>query len=354
MNVTDKNQLTQVLDEKCNLINEPQVINNVRDSKMEILRIIGMILIIMHHFACHGGWIIDSATPVFNKYIIDLFKIGGKIGVNIFVMLSGYYLVKGKFKLSKFFKLIFEVFTYSMLIYIVFLISGRITFGFDSLIKNFLPVIFYQYWFITIYIIVYLISPYINKLISQLQLKEYIILLAILLIIQCIISVISNNYFSYVGWFITIYMLGAFINLYGEKFLSNFKVNLIVFILCYVIMFVFEAFLPWSIYSMNSIVCLVATISLFSLFSLSRAKCSNRIINLIASTTFGIYLIHDNNYIRSFLWQELLKCPQMLNSNYFVLFAFVSVIGTFVVCCLLDILRRYLIEKPITKLLKKA
>lgn len=55
-----------------------------RNSGIEVLRIISMLLIIAYHFAVHGlvntGFFDNK-----NNYVINAFAIGGKLGVSVFV-----------------------------------------------------------------------------------------------------------------------------------------------------------------------------------------------------------------------------------------------------------------------------
>ena len=64
----------------------------IRNSAIELLRIISMIMIVFHHFAVHGGFDFGaSLSPTHFWY--NFILMGGKIGVNVFVLISGYYLI---------------------------------------------------------------------------------------------------------------------------------------------------------------------------------------------------------------------------------------------------------------------
>lgn len=67
-----------------------------RQSNLELSRILAMYLIVMHHFSVHGGVSIwsGSAPLSFNFYLDQLLSTGGKIGVNLFVLITGYFLAK--------------------------------------------------------------------------------------------------------------------------------------------------------------------------------------------------------------------------------------------------------------------
>lgn len=85
----------------------------MRESNIELLRIVSMVLIIMHHFSVHGTF---SFTPelTFNKVFLQVFGLGGKAGVVAFVMITGYFMVSSSFKLHKFAKLVGQIWFYSL------------------------------------------------------------------------------------------------------------------------------------------------------------------------------------------------------------------------------------------------
>lgn len=77
----------------------------------------------------------------------------------------------------------------------------------------------------------------------------------------------------------------------------------------------------------------------------------SKIINLIASTTFGVLLINANSdAMRKWLWKDLLNVEDFYNNgNRIYLHIFASVVGIFLACCIIDLIRQYTIEKPFLK-----
>ena len=75
-----------------------------RLSNFELLRIISMLLIVAHHFSVHSHLISD--TPIINVYLQRALATGGKVAVNLFVLISGYFMINSTFKFKKLLKLI--------------------------------------------------------------------------------------------------------------------------------------------------------------------------------------------------------------------------------------------------------
>ena len=95
--------------------------NHERESNIELYRIILMLSIIAHHYIMHSGLLsIMCKNPISIKSIF-LFIIGawGKIGINCFVLITGYYMCKSKISLKKFMKLLLEVQFYEILFYFI-------------------------------------------------------------------------------------------------------------------------------------------------------------------------------------------------------------------------------------------
>lgn len=81
----------------------------------------------------------------------------------------------------------------------------------------------------------------------------------------------------------------------------------------------------------------------------------NKSINKIAATVFGVFLIHTSgDAMRHFLWNDLFKTPEFYHSDSLYLHAFISALGVFSICSVIDMGRIMWIEKPILNALKSV
>ena len=318
----------------------------VRNSNLELLRILCMLFIVAHHFGVHGQYV-ATEMPAFNQFIVTLLSAGGKLGVNIYVLISGYFLIKSDFKPRRIISTLGLTFFYSITIYLALLIFvSDFSFSFSNLWQSIFVIFHDSYWFVTCYLVMILLSPFINKLINTLKEKEHLILIAILLLMQT--SFLGSR--SYIvlsgsGWFVTLYIISAYIRLYPKKMLENRLISGVSSIVFCTILGLWK-----SSTGMTNIICLLASISLFCFFNKLKIK-KSRAINLIASTTFGIYLIHDNQFIRHYLWNVWLNCPFHSTLDNFWLFSAIAVITVFVGCSIIELVR-IILTKPIVKLVK--
>ena len=65
-----------------------------RKSNFELLRIISMLGIVLFHFFYHGNY--DTSSMNFNSSLIVYLQFVGEVGVDIFVIISGYFIVNRK------------------------------------------------------------------------------------------------------------------------------------------------------------------------------------------------------------------------------------------------------------------
>ena len=86
---------------------------NVRKSNIELLRIISMILIISFHYVYKSGYACDILN--FNSFIVKVFYLFGELGVNLFFLITGYFMVDGKFSKQKMVKLLLEIEFYNLI-----------------------------------------------------------------------------------------------------------------------------------------------------------------------------------------------------------------------------------------------
>ena len=102
----------------------------------------------------------------------------------------------------------------------------------------------------------------------------------------------------------------------------------------------------------SSFVVVIISIFIFLHFS-NNYVFHSRAINKIAATTLGIYLLHDNNYIRPKLWEEWFANKEYFCSKALILHMGIKCLAIFVICALIEYIRAKYIEKWIKRLIDK-
>ena len=143
------------------------------ESNIELLRIVSMVLIIMHHFTVHGSF---PFTPdlTFNKVFLQVFALGGKAGVVAFVMITGYFMISSSFKLHKLAKLVGQIWFYSLAMLGVAVGLDLDTVTSRNMILTLLPTGAMS-WFAQNFLGLCLLTPLINRVLHWLQHKHYVI-----------------------------------------------------------------------------------------------------------------------------------------------------------------------------------
>lgn len=343
-----------------------------RKSNIELLRILSIIFVLFHHFF-YNNIIFDYMNNLtVNQFCGEILYSLGKIGVNVFIIITGYFSINSKFKIKKAITICLETIFYSWFILIIYMtINGLQGLEAKSILRSIFPIIYNHYWFITVYIIIYFLSDYINILLKSISRKQYIFLISLLLIIWCILPSIlmvwdkfipTYSYtqvgFSNIDWFVLMYMIGAFIRIHPIKIFDDIKkinIVLIIFISLGILsVYVLDKLNINPTYfslPMNQIIPLTISICLF-LFFLNLKINSNNVINRIASCTLGIYLIHTNIILRDLIWVDILNVNNYTNSKYLVIYAIFAVAIVFLICMIIDLIRQIIFNRYINKFIE--
>ncbi len=254
-----------------------------------------------------------------------------------------------------------QLFTYSVGIFLIFVIKSPDTFGIKKLFESALPITFSGWWFASVYFVLYLVSPYINKLLNSLDKKEYFRFLTLLLFCWCIIPTIFGTSLSWQSnsllWFVFIYSLAGYVKLHIDINKINSKY-------CFIIAFIVTALTFLSTFVIDIIGIRVSSLASYANFFYDMQKLPILIIslmlfigfinidigympviNVVSSATFGVYLIHDNIHMKHFLWNTVFKMISYENSNVLILYSVFVVIAVFICCSLIELFRIYCIEK---------
>lgn len=285
-----------------------------------------MLMIVTLHFLGKGGVLnapLDSTRHIFG-WAIESVCI---VAVNCYVLISGYFLVNSKFKLSRLSQLLVHVLFYSVSIAFLLVVTGREELNVSNTITTLLPVLTGQYWFITAYVGMYVLSPFINILIKALTRKQHLWLIFTGIFLFSIWpSVFWNKGLSYelqsgysVIWFVFLYIMAAYVSRYYKPdykirvharryILTASLVAILTLSLSYTYyktgINIIESF-RGSLFRYNSTTTLFASLALFILFlniRITNVRINN-LIKFFAPLTLGVYLIHEHPMLRGWFWR---------------------------------------------------
>lgn len=355
-------------------------IEKKRQSNFELLRVVAMFMIVAHHLCVHGVQQVLMPNVAYktyflgstiNKIFVSLLYPGGTIGVALFFMITGYFIVdKEKISVRK---VCLETIFYCLLSVIVFIslqigykyfgigypfteysIARRAIFAILTLINP----IFYTYWFVSTYVILCFLAPALNRILNEINKKGYIVLLLSTWIVLYFIQTCHGSGVANLGRACFFYILGT----YFRKYKFAIKSSVLYFLIA-LILWAFYSFCAYYLDGIRAtenilkqtaiqmagggINCLLTPLCAVSIFIFFLSlNFSNKFINILGSTTFGIYLIHES-VLSSFIWNGIFKVSEVWVSAYFPLFAILDVTVLFSVCSLIDYIRIRYFEIPL-------
>lgn len=344
-----------------------------RNVGLDLLRIIAMIMIVFIHILGKGKFISDDCNSELYQvaYIFENFFI---IAVNCYVLITGYFQVDSEFKLKKIVNIWIKVVFYSISIYIILLLLGQVKFSLSECIKSFFPILTKEYWFVNSYILLYLLSPFINKLIKQLAKKDYQKLLIILIVAFCILTSILPSHYTLdttggygIIWFIVLYLVGAYIKRYIKWNYKNkinlyfyFAISMISYIVYIALNYTFKVLnLDYNVSRLlnyNFITVFLSSIFLFLYFKnleIKKLKVIN-IISKVAPLTFAVYIIHEQIVLRDILYLDILQLGRFWNNPIQFVIIPITTIVIFFLSVILEKITQQTIQKWIFNILNRV
>lgn len=325
---------------------------NVRCSNIESLRIVAMLMIVTHHVLVHGIIPVDNANGIIP--ILDVFVI---YGVNIFLLISGYFGIRLTWK--SFFNLMWIIAFYK----ICHLFIDTVIFGvnhtiYEWLLKPISGVVSGGGWFVDVYILLMLVSPLLNRLLVVVKgIHEYLQYLLVLLLLDIGYGFVLGKHFDAYGYslmhFIVMYFVGYGIRHYvnvSKVFCLTFLGGCFIVYLCCVLLFYG---VQWNVfYSYSSP--FVVTVSCFIfVFFVKTGFYVNKIINYVASSMLPVYLIHEGGYTSKWYYDIIGNYWNATNGVKCIGMILLLILFPFVIAISLDQIRR-LCATPIVRLLSSG
>lgn len=329
---------------------------NVRQSNFELLRILSMLMIVgLHYFNGNMGGALKQQNPSdYNYYVTYFFESMLIVGVNCFVLITGFFQISKKFILPfKIFYLLILMIFYGLLFYFIAVYLGWKTFSASGMLMNAIPILDGSSWFIQSFIILYCLIPFLNIGLNNMRkniFKSYLVLM--LLLFSVYPSFLPSPPVTDRGYgiitFVLLYSLGAYI----RKFYEINKTKYFYFncyILCGFTTFAFSLIdahiFPGYVsivWGYNFIFNILGSLFLFLFFS--KLNITSVKINFIANFTLGVYFVHTSPVLNDFIYETLLGTDKFWFSPYFILHAFFSTIFIYFVSTVIDIIRKIIFD----------
>ena len=307
---------------------------NIRESNIELLRIIAVIGVIVLHFNgsySHALEFVGRRTT--NYYILKCLESIFIPAVNLFVLISGYYLSSSsKRKIVKPMQLIAQVILFGGFTYLLSVIDGTRTFSITSMAGSMIPCNYY----VILYAVLYIVSPYINLLLDNLSEKKYrkfvITVFSLFSVWPMMVDVAqeilgielmglssismhgSQNGYTIVN-FCLMYIIGAYIRKIDVKI--SMKKLLLISVGCIICLTVWSEVSQNTAWAYCNPIVIVSAVAIFLLFQ--QLCISSKVINFMAKGVFTCFLFHGYFLLK-------VDAQSIVKSNTIIMIAYIIVI----------------------------
>jgi len=339
-----------------------------KKKNLEELRCLAMMMVVVLHFLGKGNLLGDVSAPNMNAvgvaaWVTEAFCI---VAVNVYMLISGYFLCESSFKLNRLLTLYLQIWTYSVGVGIVAVLAGIApaeeinTHYFLSLL---FPVSMGHYWFMTAYVFLYLLLPMIGMAVKSMSKKQLNLVLTMLLVTFCVTKSVLPFRLEEDGkgydvlWYLCVFMVAAYIRKFGLGILKK-RLNCVILYFVGCLLALAEMFVFRTIYlqkgsfglilkisfEYNHIFVLMAAVGLFGLFL--HVKGENIIGNVAAKMgpyVLGVYLLHENIGVR-YGWQKWFGADRIETVPELIVWTCIAVFCVFVTGVIVEWIRSFIMK----------
>lgn len=306
-----------------------------RMANLELLRCVAMMMVVVLHYLGKGNLLTDLTKESLHgaqlaAWLLESFCI---VAVNVYMFLSGYFLSRSSFRLSRLIQLWLQIWVYSVAFGLAGALSGVMAetdFDIHCILTILFPVSMEHYWFMTAYVFLYLLLPLAGTAAEKLTKRQLQVTVALMLFAFCILKSIlpvrletDKKGYDCI-WYLCVFLAAVYVRRFGLPILKKGRGCLLLYAGCCMGIFagtmalrqvylrtgslerIIKLFLEY-----NHILPFLAAVGLFGIFS--RMKIEGRaadLINKIAPCTLGVYLLHENIGLR-YTWQSWLGAERV-------------------------------------------
>lgn len=328
-----------------------------RNSVFELMRLLLMVMIIIHHCIVHGlglrfmgeapeDMLLSDSSQIFTATLINSFCI---CAVNVFILISGYFGIKTSKK-----KFVFLILTLLFYAIVFEAIPDLISGNYRSIIIDLLFLSHSQYWFVICYLMLMLFTPMLNMMFEKADRKYVNSFIIGLLIISCYLGFLWQHSANTSGYtllqFILMYSIGRWIRM------NNFSLkgywSAIIYIVCsmlcgisiWMLWRLGRPDLGWRCTYYNNPLIIGSALGLF-LF-VKNIRFHSKLINKIAKSAFGIYLVQSSTTVSKWLY-DCIKSEYVLTDCGGVVYVWILLLSLAIALfgLLFDPIRIYIVGK---------
>lgn len=336
---------------------------NGRLAGPELLRCIAMMMVVVLHYLDKGKILpaltleqLGFAGTV--SWLLECFCI---VAVNTYMLITGYFLGASRMKPGRLVKLYLQVWFYSVGVGAVSVLTGILPIQeltTHDILTMIFPVSMGHYWFITAYVFLFLLLPFVGGAVEKMSKKQLQFALGMMLFFFSVIKTLlpvrmEQDAMGYdCLWYLCVFLTAAYIRKFGLPFLQKSKNCLLLFVGSCLGIFGLTMGLR-QIYlatgslgrmlgvglEYNHLLPYLAAIGLFGLFLQAKIPAGpGNFAGRIGVYTLGVYLLHENIGLR-YAWQKWLGAERIQNAAGLLMWTFLAAVTVFAAGIFADMLR---------------
>lgn len=331
----------------------------MRESNFDVLRIVAMVFIVIHHLTLGGLGLYDiqKGIPAGQEghfLFLGCINLICIIGVNLFFLLSGYFSIH--LTIRKLVNILVDLYFYAFVIHLIGVAVGVLPIAKSTLI-HFIGSLA-VYWFMLVYVLLMLLAPFLNRLCELLSKKEYIAIMGGCLIICCgygwlnsASSLGLNNGYSLVSA-VYLYVIGRGLKKYHflRRFcVEGYLISILMSTALYgaIVYGTHSGKWSWHVFAYNQPFTFMA--SLFFIECFGKMKLSKRLgkyVEWAAGSVLAVYYIHSSNWMGGL---RNLPVVWMRDSGWVLVGLVLYAIAIFILCIVIDKVRIVLLGNLLDK-----
>ena len=359
-----------------------QEIKTERNYGIDLLRMLSMFMVCILHILEQGG-VIGASKDFSAQYEAAWFlDIAAFCAVNVFALISGYVCIDAKYKYSNGIMLYLKVIFYALLVTAVFAFVKPKAVGAGEWVKAIFPVMTYQYWYFSCYVVLFFLIPLLNMGINSLSKKQLKVVVIALIALFSVLQTgfkhvlldafwqdecgeIFNTAEGYSPiWIIVLYIIGAGLKKTGFFEKVSVKKALAGFIIAALITWGFKYIIEcralkvlngekrWEMMQLSnrlanyiSPTIVFEAIFLLALFDKIRLpEFLKKVVKVASPAAFSVYLIHVHQLVWIHVITDRFAFLAKYSAPVLALGVLGCALGIYTVCSIIDIIRALLFK----------
>lgn len=339
-----------------------------RMANLELLRCIAMMMVVVLHYLGKSDLLGNLTAGNLNTtqlaaWVLECFCV---VAVNVYMLISGYFLSEASVKLSRLLKFWLQVWVYSVGVGLLAAFTGILPaeeFNTHYLLSLLFPVSMVHYWFMSAYVFLYLLLPFIGMAVRRMSKRQLQLALGGLLLVFCVMKSLmpfrlemdSKGYDCI--WYLCVFLTAAYIRRFGIPFLQKRWRCVCLYVVASLAVFA-ETMCLHQVYlrtgslelimknalEYNHIFPFLASIGLFLTFIMTDVSgVLAKVVNRTAPYTLGVYLLHENLGVR-YAWQNWLGADSVKSVPGLLIGVLAAVAVVFTVGVAVDFVRERIME----------